>query len=386
MTERVLVVDDDVNILNFAKRALGRYFECVTADSAAGALEILRQEEPVAVIVSDDNMPGIRGTQLLAEARKISPDTTRIMLTGYADQQIAVDAVNEGAVFRFLNKPIRLKTLTEVVELGVRQYQLVTAERQLLNHTLRGTVRTLSDLLGLTSPELYGRTARLRRLVGLLAPQLSHVAGWELETAVALARIGHACSQSGIDDDTDLEDPAVRRLAEDTEAAAVVISRIPRLESIAGGIRYQFKNFDGSGFPGDGLSGKKIPLLGRVLRLASKWDDLEVGGHGARAVAERLRSTPGIVDPDLLEQLAAAMEAEETATVRCVTLDELADDAILADDIESAQGTLLVARGHQVDELLRRRLRALEEAGIIGASIRVCASGPVDEPVLRGTG
>ncbi|WP_405242132.1 HD domain-containing phosphohydrolase [Lentisalinibacter salinarum] len=386
MKERVLFVDDDERILRFAERSLGRQFECLTATSAEQALEILTQGEPVAVIVSDDNMPGTRGTQLLAEARRIAPDTIRIMLTGYADQSIAVDAVNRGAVFRFLNKPVRLKTLTDVVELGVRQHRLVRAERELLDCTLRETVGTLSDVMGLSSPANFGRTARLRHLSAMLTPYLAHVAQWELETAVALAPIGRAGSYAVTDGSGDTNDSGKRRLAEDTEAAAMIIARIPRLQSVAGGIRYQFKNFDGTGFPRDSIRGKKIPLLGRVLRLVREWEDLQGQGLDADTVAERLRETPGLVDPDLLENLASAVAAETEPPVRRMSLAELSDGMRLAEDVVSAEGTLLVSRGHRVHELLRRRLLSLEEAGVVSGTIAVVVPDHIGRAALHAAG
>lgn len=356
MNDRVLFVDDDEKILRFAERSLGRKFQCVTARSADEALRILQNEEPVAVIVSDENMPGTRGTRLLAETRRISPDTTRIMLTGYADQSIAVDAVNEGAVFRFLNKPVRMKTLIDVVELGMRQYRLVTAERELLDRTLRETARTLSDLLALVRPAVFGRAARLRRLVRLLGPHLPRIADWELEMAVALAQTGLLDASPQVE---------WRRLAQNSEAGALVISRIPRLESIAGGIRYQYKNFDGSGYPEDGIDGRKIPLLGRVLRLINEWDGLQAEGGEPDEIAQRLREAPGRVDPDLLEYLAEALQAERPSTTRVPT-DQLPDDVVLAEDIITDAGTLLACRGHRVDDLLRQRLKVAAESGQSG--------------------
>ena len=367
MNDTVLFVDDDEKILRFAERSLGRRYDCVTARSGEEALQMLTERERVAVIVTDDNMPGMKGTQLLARARKVSPDTTRIMLTGYAEQSIAVDAVNEGAVFRFLNKPIRLKTLIDVVDLGVRQYQLVTAERE-----------PLADLLAMARPEQYGRAARLRRILGLLTPHLPPIAGWELATAAALAQIGCV----GGNDEQD-----ERRLAADTEAGAVQISRIPRLESVAGGIRYQLKNFDGSGYPEDGISGRKIPLLGRVLRLAIEWDRLENTGMPATEVAAWLRAAPGLVDPDLLEKLAESAADESRLPSRQVRIDRLVEGAVLAEDLWTDDGdTVVCCRGHRVDALLRRRLQALVEAGEVSGSNAVLVQWPDDASPLPAAG
>ena len=119
MTERVLIVDDDPLILNSLRRTLRRREVVATSDPRA-ALELLREEPGFAVIVADLLMPGIDGVKLLREALRISPDTTRIMLTGQAGLKDAVAAVNDGRVFRFLLKPCPAETLREAVEDGIR--------------------------------------------------------------------------------------------------------------------------------------------------------------------------------------------------------------------------------------------------------------------------
>ena len=377
MNDRVLFVDDDEKILSFAERSLGRRFDCITARSGEEALRMLTEQGPIAVMVTDDNMPGMKGTQLLAGARKASPDTTRIMLTGYAEQSIAVDAVNEGAVFRFLNKPIRLKTLMDVVDLGVRQYRLVTAERELLDRTLRETVRTLADMLAIARPEQYGRAARLRRILGLLKTHLPPIAEWELATAAALAQIGCV---GGYDEDHEA------RLAADIEAGAVHIAGIPRLEAIAGGIRYQRKNFDGSGYPEDGISGRKIPLLGRVLRLAIEWDRLESAGMPAAETAASLRAAPGLVDPDLLEKLAESANTGSQLPNQRMRIDALSDRAVLAEDLRTDDGEIVVCRGHRVDALLRRRLRALMDNGALSGGRCILVESAEDKGPLPAAG
>ena len=105
MKPRILLVDDDPLLLAGLKRQLRRHFRIETAPGGAEALALVQGEEPFMVVVSDYRMPGMNGNQFLAQVREISPDTIRIMLTGFADVGAAVDAINEGQIFRFLNKP-----------------------------------------------------------------------------------------------------------------------------------------------------------------------------------------------------------------------------------------------------------------------------------------
>jgi len=101
----LLLVDDEPNILNALKRVLRREgYNLLTAESGAAALEIL-SSQPVQVIVSDQRMPGMSGIELLSRARELYPDTRRIILSGYSDISVLTDAINRGAVWKFIAKP-----------------------------------------------------------------------------------------------------------------------------------------------------------------------------------------------------------------------------------------------------------------------------------------
>ncbi len=105
MAEKILLVDDDCNILDAYRRSLSREFLMETALGPEQALKLLAQDDPFAVVVSDMRMPGMDGIQLLNAIKTQSPDTVRVMLTGNADMDTAIKAINEGSIFRFLNKP-----------------------------------------------------------------------------------------------------------------------------------------------------------------------------------------------------------------------------------------------------------------------------------------
>jgi CheY-like chemotaxis protein len=124
----------------------------------AAALALMGEAGPFAIIVSDTRMPGMDGVELLSQVKEQFPDTTRVMLTGNADQATAMEAVNRGAIFRFLTKPCDSELLVQTLEAGIRQYELVTAEMQLLDQTLKGTLEMLVELLSLLDPRSFGRT------------------------------------------------------------------------------------------------------------------------------------------------------------------------------------------------------------------------------------
>ena len=121
MSEKILFVDDEENILSAIKRQLRKQFDLEFTLSGQKGLDIIKQKGPFAAVVSDMRMPVMDGIKFLSNVREISPDTVRIMLTGNADTQTAVDAVNEGNIFRFLVKPCSSETLSKSLNAGIKQ-------------------------------------------------------------------------------------------------------------------------------------------------------------------------------------------------------------------------------------------------------------------------
>jgi DNA-binding NtrC family response regulator len=100
MAEKILLVDDEPNVLDGYRRTLGREFALETSVGAQDALALIAKNGAYAVVVSDMRMPGMDGIQLLSRIKAVSPDTIRVMLTGHADMDTAVNAINEGSIFR----------------------------------------------------------------------------------------------------------------------------------------------------------------------------------------------------------------------------------------------------------------------------------------------
>ena len=147
---RVLIVDDDRNLLDGLRRQLHGMFDVATALGGHEGLDVLRAPghgDGFAVVLSDYKMPQMDGASFLAAVRDVAPDATRMLLTGQADLNGVASVVNQGGVFRFLMKPVSRDVLTEALRAGVEQYRLVTAERELLEQTRLGTPRPLSGRL-----------------------------------------------------------------------------------------------------------------------------------------------------------------------------------------------------------------------------------------------
>ncbi|MET0089017.1 MAG: response regulator [Candidatus Thiodiazotropha sp.] len=119
-TEKVLMVDDDRNLLDSFRRQFHKRLNIETATSGADGVQAVRDGGPFGLVVSDMMMPNMNGIEFLSRIRAIAPNTVRIMLTGNANLDVAINAVNDGNIYRFLNKPVETETLYNTIMDGLR--------------------------------------------------------------------------------------------------------------------------------------------------------------------------------------------------------------------------------------------------------------------------
>ncbi|GLY92946.1 HD domain-containing phosphohydrolase [Actinoplanes sp. NBRC 103695] len=361
---RVLFVDDEPNLLNGLRRQLRRDFDVVTAVGAANGLFSLGREDPFEVIVSDFLMPGINGAEFLTQVRKAAPDATRMLLTGHTNLADAAITVNQGGIFRMLLKPVDQETITEALNDCVAQHRLVIGERELLERTLRGSVDALMDVLSLANPAAFARATRMRRTAAVILDAVPVPDRWAVELAVLMSQLGAVSLPPAVaaklDAGEQLSDAEQRMVDETPEVAERLISSIPRLESVAAAIRHARKNFD------DTADGEDIPFGARLLRVVQDYDGLVGEGKPTQVVQLTLRSRPGHYDPAMLDALAAAAQDDGDIEASAVTLGDVAIGMVLAADVCSGNGTLLVNAGQEMTVSLMSRLRnfAALEGGI----------------------
>ena len=303
MATRILLVDDEENVLHGYHRVLRQSFDMDVALGGAQALQALEKHGPYAVVVADMRMPGMSGLELLAEARFRFPDTTRIMLTGNSDQKTATDAVNRGQVFRFLTKPCPAEELELAIRAGLRQHQLVVAEKELLEQTLTGAITVLSELLASVDPVLVSRSQVVRERGARLARMLGCEEVWAVEMAALLAPIGRIALPTAAVQASGNPAAVAALLAAVPEVGARLLQPIPRLGGVARIIRYQGKGYDGSGTPADGLQGEAIPLESRILRVLWDFSELDGTRRNHSVALEELRLKPKAYDPKVLAAL-----------------------------------------------------------------------------------
>jgi response regulator RpfG family c-di-GMP phosphodiesterase len=328
---------------------------------------MIEEKGPYAVIISDMRMPEMDGIQFLAEVQSRAPNTVRMMLTGNADLETAVAAVNDGNVFRFITKPCPTAMLSQFIDAGVRQYRLITAERELLEGTLRGAVRVCTEILSSVDERTYGHALKVRELVRPIAKSLGIEDLWQLEIATLLAQIGnatippvvlvrrrHGSQLSGAERDM---------LSKIPERGYQLLASIPRLESVARLVLYAEKNFDGTGFPNDAVSGDSIPIGSRLIKIVSDFIQLESSGESKLRALEAMKLRSGAYDPDifaiasphLIPSPDGAIEASTLSLL--VAFEDLAIGDLLTSNVESADGLLIVSSGSFVTSTLLERMK-----------------------------
>jgi response regulator RpfG family c-di-GMP phosphodiesterase len=385
VSDRILYVDDEANALAAFQRQLRREFRISTALGGEQALRIVEQNGPFAVVVCDMQMPEMNGVDLLAEIHRRSPESVRVMLTGNADQKTAIAAVNEGRIFRFLTKPCDRNTLAKTLHAAIEQYRLVTAERQLLEGTLNGATKLVTDVLSTIAPELFGRAVALREPAGAIARALGVRDPWEVELAAMLSPIGTIAippetlaKGSSSEPLNSQEQEALNRVP---EVGHDLLANIPRLAGVAQIVLFQNKQFDGSGFPPLEVAGDAIPIGARILRVVTDLAELESSGMNRAAAVEGMRARRGRYDPVALDAVAFVGQVDAALGPPLeVRLNELRPGQTLMTNVETDAGRLLVAAGTQITEPIVERLRSYARLMKIREPIPVRLPRGTEEP------
>ncbi|MHC1713550.1 MAG: HD domain-containing phosphohydrolase [Solidesulfovibrio sp.] len=360
--QKVLFVDDDPEILAAFKRKFRRKFLVDTANGPIRALEAVAERGPYAVVVSDLRMPALDGIEFFLRLRKTCPDTVRIMLTGYADMRVAMDAVNTCHVFRFLAKPCSEEELDQALTASVAYYLQATAENDFLKKALRGIIKVLSDLLALLNPEALGRASRVKRLVADMARYLEAPDPWRIDLAVVLSQFGALVMPESmfatLRAKGDLKGDEGRLFVRHPAIAADLLDNIPKLSEVADIIRFQEAPFTG-GHSGDAAT-PPIPLGARLLKVALDYDRLLTSGHGRDAALAIMAGREGLYDPKLLELLSVLAGSREGYRLADVTVSSLTVGMILEEDICLRTGETVAVAGQVVDAGLIERLQGLD--------------------------
>lgn len=320
---QVLFVDDEANILSSLRRLFRPSgYQIRVATSGAEGLAMLA-EQPADLVVSDMRMPEMDGAQFLGQVRARWPETMRILLTGYADMQSTIEAINRGQIFRYISKPWDDNDIQLVVRQALERKQL-EREKQRLEALTAKQNEELQDLNASLELKVMERTVELRKahdklkssfltsikvFAGLIELRESTLAGHSNRVAslarkiavrmkmpqnevqdVFVAGLLHDIGKIGLPDSlltkplTHMTGAELGQLRKHPEKGEQALMALQDLHGAAVLIRSHHERFDGQGYP-DGLSGIAIPLGARILALANDYDGLQIGIVAQRRLA-----------------------------------------------------------------------------------------------------
>jgi len=371
MLYRILMVDDDRQVLNAYVRQLRHLFFIETAQGPDEALEKIRSGATFAVIISDLKMPGTNGIEFLASVREESPDSVRMLLTGHADLQAAISAVNEGNIFRFLTKPCEQETLQQVIQDGVEQHRLIISERELLEKTLSSSVKVLTEILSLVNPDAFSRANRLSRIINHMAAEIQAANQWEFTLAGMLSQIGWVTLPPEILDkiygNEGMQDREMEMYIEHPLTAERLLSKIPRLERVAKMISMQLDSTLSAETQND-----PVRIGARMIQLASEYDKAMINGARHEDVIARMKANTVVEQEDLiraLDRFHVKVQLERDSVKR-LNIKDIQIGMFLEENVKTHRGMLIASKGQEVTHTVLLRMRNFSN------------SEGVEEPIL----
>ena len=375
MSEKVLYVDDEPNVLAAYKRVLRNSVEVDTAQGGQEGLKAIASKGPFAVVIADMRMPGMDGIEFLAKVKQLAPNTVRMMLTGNADLQTAVNAVNEGNIFRFLTKPCPQEVLVKSVQAGIEQYRLIVAERRLLEETLNGAITVLTDVLSLVNPTAFGRAARIRRYVKHIVTQLGLPRTWKFEVAAMLSQIGCVTLPPEVLQKMyagqELSAEEEKMYASHPDIGGKLIVHIPRLEDVARMVAGQQQPPAQDGSSKEPKRRDEVVLGGQILKVVLDFDRLVTHGTPAEKALAQLDRQPDVYDPDIVSALRDLQLRPPASRPRSLRVDQLDAHMILDEAVYAKNGNLLVTKGQELTSPVLERLRRWASGVGVEEPIRV---------------
>ncbi len=416
----ILLVDDEDGIIASLRRALSDFNATIlSANSGPEALTLLSEHE-VALIISDQRMPKMTGVEFLHRSRESQPDAVRILLTGYADIDAVVAAINDGAIAYYLNKPWDNNLLLSRVKESLELYTIKSENRNLLQLTTKQndqlkelneslesrvaeqteeirerhqeladsfmqTIKTFSTMLELRYREVGSHSQRVGALIKRLARSLD-LQGTEMQDVVVAAYL-HDIGKITVPDNIVSKPPEQytpsdrELLAKHPEVGQTLVYQISGFEEVGVLIRNHHENYDGTGYP-DRLVEQQIPLGSRLIRVADSFERFAFA-HGypnkdtlREATAHLVRNSGTKFDPELVKRFiecdgANEFTFEDIAQKQVVDPDSLSENMTIAADVYTKNGMFLVPKGAKLSKGMISRIRKIAKVDPIPEMIQV---------------
>jgi response regulator RpfG family c-di-GMP phosphodiesterase len=409
----LLFVDDEEYILNALRRLFRPHgYKILAAGSGAEALALLEHQN-VDLIISDMRMPVMDGAQLLEQVRAKWPDTLRILLTGYADVDSTIAAINKGEIYRYVAKPwedndiillVRHALERKSLELEKRRLELLTQQQndqlKALNASLEtkvqertvelrrtmssleqthselkksfiASIRIFSSLIELRAGKLAGHSRRVADLARSLAQQMGLGDG-EIQDIV-FAGLLHDIGKIGLPDRL-LEKPFATLNIDEREQVVkhpvigqAALMSLTRLKTAAEFIAAHHERFDGLGYP-RALSGSAIPLGARILAVANDYDSLKSGTLNTQLYSSVeahefiVKKSGQRYDPAVVSALNKVLDGgdQRAELMQQVKTPNLKSGMVLARDLIASNGLLLLSADHVLDDIVIAKLLNFE--------------------------
>ncbi len=363
----VLCVDDEPAVLEGLKLNLRKNYTVTTATSGAEGLEILKKDSTIAIVLADMRMPQMDGAAFLSKARQTAPEAVRMLLTGQTDIESAIAAINDGQIFRFLSKPCPPERLLKAFEAALIQHRLITSERVLLEETLRGSIKALTDVLSLTNPVAFGRSSRVKKHVCAILQNFPVLNPWQVEVAAMVSEIGGITLPPETAKKLyygDALNPTEQAMADKIpEVAQQLLGHIPRLEPVIEILSYQYAALQNNGVKSVGF----VPVGAKILRVAIEYDKLDGQGHSPQAALDTMRKQGDIYDSKVLEVFNQVLSegSGQPENVAEIPIQSVKVGMVFTEDVLMKSGTLFVSRGFEVSESFVQRVKNIEPGSVV---------------------
>ncbi len=359
--EKILLVDDEQSILDGFHRQLRKKYNIETAASGHDGLKKIDESGPFAVIISDMRMPVMDGITFLMEVRQGAPESVCMMLTGNSDQQTAIDAINRGSIFRFLTKPCSPENLSGAIDAGLKQYRLITAEKELLEKTLKGSINILTDILSLAYPIAFSQSMRLKKYAAQIASKMKLYQAWQYELSAMLSSVGFInipteCIEKYLAG-ADLSREEAEMIQSIPQTTGMLLANIPRLSTVASMITQQSMTYTVPLNFATHDPNEMVRIGAKLLKMITDFD-LYLFRHYEPEDAINLMSKDSTVyDSTLLDMLTTIDLPRQKSSVLYVKFNELHKGMIVDEDIFNKQGILVIPRGYEVNDATVERLK-----------------------------
>jgi response regulator RpfG family c-di-GMP phosphodiesterase len=366
--KKILYVDDEKELLNsFTSLMRKENLQIHTLNESMKIEDMINSEGPFAVVLSDQRMPDYDGVKVLEIIKQNSPETIRVLVTGYSDYNDTIRAINAGGITSYISKPWKDEEFKFQVSNWVTQYNLKQQNSYLLNRldeenkklnellegTLKGSIKVLVDILSLFNSHSFSRSNHLRKIARNIAFKLQLKKAWEIEIAILLSQIGcigipleilekksHSLPLTYNEEKLYNTYPAIGKS---------LIKNIPRLEIVAEIISFQLSEEPAYDYIANVES--NLPVAVNLLKLLIDFDSLVSSGRTEKDAVKIIRHRAKY-DRELITALDVEVAGiYDGLTIVKKELADLKEGTVLAADIKDINGNVILKKGNELSQV-----------------------------------